>query len=387
VTSDKIRKYLGEQRVAKGRPTVLAFPALYPREILTALGLCAWEQWAPREPSSAGAAGGKMQPYLCPTVRGAHALLAAGEHGACAVVVPHTCDSMQGLATLGRDMGACSVPVVPFRHPRGPDRPSARVFLRAEVLAFAAELGRAVDRELDPSRLAAAIELHRRVERSLARVLAERARLAASDAELYATLREWEWMHPEDFALRVEALEQRIDPGAARRPGVPLLVSGMVPEPEGFFEALEQAGGWAAADDYAAVGRRLPAHGEKAGADPVGCVVDRLLSTAPCPTRYHDASARVAHLVSRARRAGAAGVVLHTVKFCEPELFDVPLMRGGLEKAGLKVLHVETELEQRVPGQIATRLEAFCEMLSRGGEAGAGAGTGTGTGTLGEERA
>jgi len=58
--------------------------------------------------------------------------------------------------------------------------------------------------------------------------------------------------------------------------------------------------------------------------------------------------------------------VLHTVKFCEPELFDVPIVRRGLEAAGLKVLHLETELEPRVTGQIATRIEAFVEMLSDG---------------------
>jgi benzoyl-CoA reductase/2-hydroxyglutaryl-CoA dehydratase subunit BcrC/BadD/HgdB len=56
-------------------------------------------------------------------------------------------------------------------------------------------------------------------------------------------------------------------------------------------------------------------------------------------------------------------VIVHTVKFCEPELFDLPALRRTFAQMGLPLLHVECELEADLAGQTATRLEAFVEML------------------------
>ena len=51
------------------------------------------------------------------------------------------------------------------------------------------------------------------------------------------------------------------------------------------------------------------------------------------------------------------------IKFCEPELFDVPLIRRRFEANGVPVLYLESELESALTGQTVTRLEAFVEML------------------------
>lgn len=361
-----IEEYLAAQR-AQGRAVVLALPVHYPREVLTALQLCACEAWAPRS-AVAGTGHGSMQPYLCPTVRGARALLGEGFQGAVAAVVPHTCDSMQGLAAIALDLGGSAMPIVTFRHPRGGDRASARVFLRAELHAFIESFERIAGRALQTERLDRAVDLHEGIDRAVRRLLTARASIPASDAELYRVLRKREWMRAEDFAFELHALEKQVVRGAARRPGIPLLVSGMVPEPADILEAIDAAGGYIAVDDYAAVGRRLPLYEVQEEADPVERLLSRMLAVAPCPTRTSDPWTRVRYLRDRAQEAGVKGVVLHTVKFCEPELFDVPLVRRGLEEAGLKVLHLETEFEPRVPGQVVTRIEAFLEMLEGSGK-------------------
>ena len=360
-----IKTYLAQQREQHHRPTLLAFPVLYPREVVTALGLCAWERWS-AQLGDYGVDAGKLQGYLCPTVRGAQAILAHGDHGAQAAVIPHTCDSMQGLAAIARSSPDWGIPVVTFRHPRGSDRPSSRLFLREEVEAFIATLETIFDRKLDMARLTDAIALHRELETVLGRILRARSWLPVSDDELYGTLRKLTWLHPEDMLAELVGLASRVDRSSPRKAGVGLVISGMVPEPEGFFEALDDAGAYVAADDYAGIGRRLPAYAGPMEGDPIGAVVERLLLMPPCPTRSSDSAARIARLRTLATESDAKGVVLQTVKFCEPELFDVGVLRRGLEEVGLKVLHIETEFEPTVPGQIATRLEAFVEMLAEG---------------------
>ncbi|MBI5535107.1 MAG: 2-hydroxyacyl-CoA dehydratase [Deltaproteobacteria bacterium] len=363
MTDEAIRSYLASHR---GNGVVLALPVLYPREVLTALDLCGVEVWAHRTPPGCCTQGaGSMQPYLCPTVRGARVLLGQGFEGAIAAVIPHTCDSMQGLAAIGLDMGASAMPVVTFRHPRGGDRASAREFLQAELRAFIASIERIAGRKLTMDRLGDAIELHEGIDRAMRRVLRMRTCIALGDVELYRILRKREWMRASDFAFELRALEQMIDSAATPRKGIPLMVSGMVPEPSDFFEAVDAAGAYVAVDDYAAIGRRLPMH-DTQEAEPIGRLIDRMMGAAPCPTRTSDPWSRVRYLVERARAARAPGAILHTVKFCEPELFDVPVLRRGLEEAGLKVLHIETEFEPQMSGQLVTRIEAFVEMLGGG---------------------
>jgi benzoyl-CoA reductase/2-hydroxyglutaryl-CoA dehydratase subunit BcrC/BadD/HgdB len=150
---------------------------------------------------------------------------------------------------------------------------------------------------------------------------------------------------------------------------VPVLVSGYVPEPVALLEALNRAGAYVAADDYAAVGRRIvrPAGGEvRDGADPWAVLVDRTFAGPPCPTRSADQGERLRHLEALRRRSGARGVLLHVVKFCEPELFDVPAIRAAFGARGVPVLVIEGELEAELPAQAVTRVEAFVEMLSAG---------------------
>jgi len=64
------------------------------------------------------------------------------------------------------------------------------------------------------------------------------------------------------------------------------------------------------------------------------------------------------------RRSGAAGLVLHLPKFCEPEAFDVPAILRRFGEMDAPILLLETELETALSAQAATRLEAFVELVA-----------------------
>jgi benzoyl-CoA reductase/2-hydroxyglutaryl-CoA dehydratase subunit BcrC/BadD/HgdB len=57
-------------------------------------------------------------------------------------------------------------------------------------------------------------------------------------------------------------------------------------------------------------------------------------------------------------------VIFYTVKFCEPELFDIPLLVEGLKARGIPSLTLDVEVNQGLSGQVGTRVEAFVEMIS-----------------------
>ncbi len=361
------RDYIASQRESHGRKAVAVLPIHHPKEILTALDVLSVELWGPPG-APRGDAAGRLQTYVCAVARNALAFLASGGADAVdGVVFPHTCDSIQGLATLAKDFGGWGKSAFTFLHPKGPDRPSARRFVEAELRSFANALEGLAGRRLDPARLDAALALHGEIDTARAALLDARARVAMTDPELYALLRRGEWLWPEDHLAELTAARAAVGDRPAGL-GVPVLVSGYVPEPLATLEALNRAGAYVAADDYAAVGRRVVRETGERGAsgDPWQRLVDRTFAAPPCPTRSAEPGARVRHLEALAERSGARGVLLHLVKFCEPELFDVPAIRKAFAARGLPVLVVEGELERELSAQVVTRIEAFVEMLSAG---------------------
>jgi benzoyl-CoA reductase/2-hydroxyglutaryl-CoA dehydratase subunit BcrC/BadD/HgdB len=362
------KDYIVRQRELHGRRSVAVLPVHHPKEILTALDVLSVELWGPPGPPR-GDAAGRLQTYVCAVVRNALAFLASGGADVVdGVLFPHTCDSIQGLATLATDFGGWGKRAFVFQHPRGPSRPSARAFVEAEMRSLASELEGLTGRSLETSRLVAALRLHAEIDAERAALLDTRARVAMTDPELYALLRRGEWLWPEDHLAELRAARSAVKDGPVMD-GVPVLVSGYVPEPVATLEVLNRAGAYVAADDYAAVGRRLvraPAAGASALEDPWPLLVDRYFAAPPCPTRSADQDARLRHLQGLADRSGARGVLLHVVKFCEPELFDVPAIRKAFAARGLPVLVLESELEAELSAQAVTRLEAFVEMLAPG---------------------
>ncbi len=345
-----------------GRKTVIVLPVHYPRELLTAMDVHAVELWGPPGPPR-GPAAGRMQGYVCAVARNALAFLASGGgRDADAAIFPHTCDSIQGLATLAPDFGGWEKPAFRYLQPKGEDRPAARKFVRSELEGLADGLARLTGRPLEASRLSEAISLHAEIDRLRRELLSRRPFLPVPDPALYRLLRRGEYLWPGDHLAELASAARGMRTDLARG-GVPLMVSGYVPEPMSVFDCLESAGAFVAADDYAAVGRRIPPGPPPADRDPLDRLSAMAFRMPPCPTRSSDTGARMEYLLSLFRRSGAAGLVLHVPKFCEPENFDVPAILRAFAGVGVPVLLLESELEKELSAQAATRLEAFVESL------------------------
>jgi benzoyl-CoA reductase/2-hydroxyglutaryl-CoA dehydratase subunit BcrC/BadD/HgdB len=139
------------------------------------------------------------------------------------------------------------------------------------------------------------------------------------------------------------------------------MLSGIVAEPLDLFDQLAAIGARVATDDLAGGTRRLYPAG--APDDPFARSAEALLSGPPDPTRGDPIAARASRLQQQMEASGARGLVVYDPKFCEPELFDLPLLRRYLGAAGYPMLHLEVELNGRLSRQTLDRLEAFVETL------------------------
>lgn len=352
------RKEVIDAHKSRGGLVAAVFPVHHPRALWRAFDVQPIEVWGPpRTDTTLGDA--HLQAYTCAIVRGGLSFVLAGKaEAADFFVTPHACDSTQGLASVLLDFVRPSRPVLAFYVPRG-DGPSAVEFLAAEFRALFERLVGITGRRPSPEALLEAVQREEEADAALARLHEARLRLPLADREFYRVARAREYLPAERFTELAAAV---LEGGTvASRGRVPVLVSGMLPEPMELFEVLERIGLSAAGDDFACTGRRLYAGGT--GSDPFARMADSLLSGAPDATRGCSVQARIDHLLGLARRTGARAAVFHEVKFCEPEAYYLPQVRKALEAEGIRSIVVEVNPLEPLPDQVVTRLEALAETL------------------------
>jgi benzoyl-CoA reductase/2-hydroxyglutaryl-CoA dehydratase subunit BcrC/BadD/HgdB len=366
--SDVIESFKG-----RGGSVAAVFPIHYPRALLRAFDLLPVEVWGPpKVDTSPGAA--HLQPNVCSIVRnGLSFLLSGGLEVADLVVVPHACDSLQGLGSILTDLVPTRFPVIPIYLPRG-RRQCDVDFLADEFRSVHRRLESITGRTPSEGRLRVCIQREEEADEVLAALHRERPRMALSGGDFYRLIRAREYLPAEEFSElgrqtlggeKVPSSTPAEPPAMERSSGdrgrIPLMLSGIVPEPVELLEALEGIGGWVVADDLACCGRRL--YGPGSSEEPFHRLAERLLNTPPDPTRGSPIAERVAHLEKLLDTSGARGVVFYDVKFCEPELFDLPILGAELERLSIHSLIVEADINDPLPSGVVTRLEAFLEMI------------------------
>jgi len=334
-------------------------PIHYPRALLRAFEFLPVEVWGPaRVDASHGAA--HLQPYVCSIARNALSfLLSGGLEVADVIVVPHACDSLQGLGSILIDFIRPHQTVIPLYLPRG-TRPSDLEFLTAELHILADRLRGLTGLNPSGETLAACLSREETADALLALLHTRRVELGLTSRAFYSLVRSREYLPAEAFTAEARRALDR--PSASSPPGIPLLVSGIVPEPVQILDMFDHIGARIVADDFAACGRRLYPPGPST--EPFRRMAESLLGAPPDSTRASPIERRLDALISLARRSGARGVVFYDVKFCEPELFDLPALRSGLQESGLPSLAIEVDLSDPLPEQARTRLEAFLEMIA-----------------------
>ena len=347
---DKFRE--GGGRVAA------VMPIHYPRELLRAFGVLPIEVWGPPGMDISYSAA-HLQPYVCSMVHNMLAFLKSGGLD-CAdfIVVPHACDSLQGLGSLLLDFVKPKQPVFPMYMPRG-RRPEDVEFLASEVermYEWLSELtGFRPSREL----LMESIRREEEADSMLSRFYEFRTEISLSVRDFYRIIRTRQYLPAEEFIVLIKKV---MDLYAGDPPeGIPIIMAGIVPEPMDVLDEIQALGGVVVNDDFACCGRRIYPEGKSD--DPFVRMAERIVYGPPDVVRGDLIEDRFRYMVDKVKTSGASGVVFYTVKFCEPELFDLPDMRRRLKEAGIPSVHVEVDINDPLSHQTITRIGAFLEVL------------------------
>lgn len=352
--SEVISKHKG-----RGGRVAAVFPIHYPRALFRAFDILPVEVWGPpRVEARHGEA--HLQSYTCSIVRnGLSFILSGGLEVADLIVVPHACDSLQGLGSILLDFIRPDKPVIPIYIPRGA-RESDINFLAEEFSSVFTRLAKVSGHSPSDSELMEAIEREEKADEHLREVFKLRARLPFSDIEFYRLVRTREYLPSEGFI----ELARNVISKASDNPrlGIPVILSGIVSEPSEILNAIVRIGGMVVADDFACSGRRLYPAGSSA--EPRRRMAESILFGPPDSTRSSPLEERIGHLRKLVEDSGAKGVIFYNIKFCEPELFYLPNLCKGLKNAGIPSVVVEVDIGEQLSRQVETSLETFMEVIA-----------------------
>ena len=355
------RKDYLKQQAQNGQKIMGVLPALYPREVLWALEILPAEIWDP--PGDILHANAHLQTTICPVVKQSlEFILTQPDTINSGYLFPHTCDSLQNLATQVKDLIGVPQPVYTFYNPKGEFNRTTRTYY-TDILRNFQDTLEEIHGPVSPEKLREACELgHKidtlRIELQIARMS---DRVDLSNAEYLNILRAGEYLLAHDYLdvlNSVDILELPIESNDSR-----ILLSGILPPHPNVLSYFDELNIMIVAEDLLAGSRRVPKFAMDAPGDPLEYLTDRFFLLPPCSTRAGSLHERLHYLKQLIIDSKAQGLLFNIVKFCEPELFDHRLLVKKIKESEIPVLSIDTELKSGLSGQDKTRIEAFAELL------------------------
>jgi len=354
---------------ATGEPRLVAFSCRYaPLPLIHAAGLVPYRVLPMTEaPDEAGAI---LHESLCPHVKRIVDRLVADDLPSLAgAVMVSSCDAMRRLNDAWHQLrpgDQIALVDLPFTTDE-----SSIAYLAAELTLLQTQLEAwAGTGTISGEAVVASAGLYRRLAAEL-----DRLRLAAASGRLEGgwgrlqVLRNRSVTEPPEAVLaELQAIEPNSDgvDGAEGSSGqTPVYLFGNVLPAPGALELIGACGARLVDDDLCTGSRQLAPVQLEPGDDVLHQLAREMLSGSPCARTFAtQAPNRLAtELARRALASGARGVIAHVMKFCDPYLARMPVIRRHLEQAGLPLLVLEGDCTLRSLGQHRTRIEAFIEMI------------------------
>lgn len=304
-----------------------------------------------------------IHPNTCGYVKSILAAgLAAGEPRAAGIVIANSCDAMRRL----HDLWTAYVPAVPaffLDMPRKRDADSI-AFFASELRRLGEWLhttlpGSAPDKE----KLRAAVQTCNQIRALMGKVFLGQRDVHADGfgTRVFDLCLAGTRQARSEFVAEIDGFLATVPPKTHDTGKRRIVIAGGLVNQRHVVAEIENAGGHVVALDTCIGLRHYQAAVAEDAPDLILDLARRYLTKPSC-ARMEGLEERIGGIQSLAEDVQADGVVFCSLKFCDPCLYDVPLVRATLRESGIPFLWLEHDYAWSGLGQLRTRIAAFLEL-------------------------
>lgn len=187
--------------------------------------------------------------------------------------------------------------------------------------------------------------------------------IGQSGYEIFSLLKKGVNVLPEKFNGYLSNVMKQKEDFRDTRDVPRLFVWGSIMENERIMKIIEDAGAKVVAEDLCNGSRYFDAQ-ISISEDPILSIARRYIKRAPC-SRMVDIIERINNVLAIMQEKSIHGAIYHTLKFCDHNLLDYPVIKKTFHEKSIPLLHLNCDHTITSEGQIKTRVEAFLEQLAR----------------------
>lgn len=144
-----------------------------------------------------------------------------------------------------------------------------------------------------------------------------------------------------------------------------LLLTGTVLDNLELIKTIEEYGGFIDIADHCNGWRYYVNKIDEQEPDKMEAIAKFYLEKTACP-RMLASEEREERLLEIIKARNIDGVIFYNQKFCDPSLFQIPLLREKIKLMGIPSLFLEGDFSLDISGQVKTRIQAFLEAIEFG---------------------
>jgi benzoyl-CoA reductase/2-hydroxyglutaryl-CoA dehydratase subunit BcrC/BadD/HgdB len=350
---------------AKGKKIVGVFPVYAPEELAHAAGAFPVGCWGGEINITKAAK--LLPPFACQVMQGITELCLSGAYDVLdGALISAPCDTLKCF-TQNFKLTNPAIKAIYCVYPQNNKLEGAVRYLHNELRRVGQELEELTGVKITARKLQESIRIYnenRAAMMEFSRLLAQKPGLL-TPSQRHTVMKSRYFTGKEEHTLLMQELNQALRAApAAASPGRRVLLAGIMSEPQGFVQLLDELGFKVVADELACQSRQFR-NPIPQGLDQYQRLARQWQNVEGCSVVYDPEGKRARRIVALSRESGADGVLYCQMKFCEEEEFDYPFVKSSLDEAGIPVLNIEIDSLNFAREQTRTRLQAFSEQLER----------------------
>lgn len=286
------------------------------------------------------------------------------------VVTPTMCDTLRPMSQNVKCSVGDKIRPIFLAHPQTRNTPEGREFCRHQYENLKTAVEEITGHKISDVDLEDAIGVYNRSRKARREFVV----LAGKHPEVITAVKRSQVLKAAYFEMK-DTYTERLEKLNAELKELPetewdgykVMTSGIICDNPALLKLFDDNKMAIVCDDIAHESRAIQTDVKAYTGDPMNALCEQWAATGPDPMLYDEAPTehiRAKHLIRKARKYGAEGVIIFMMQFCDPEETDYPYLKKDLDIADLPNIKIGYDQQMRDFGQASTSLQAFTDVLS-----------------------